>query len=287
MHHIWKKNIRAVVPDRAPEPEIPQGSVCGNGTCETGEDSSNCLQDCPVPELESTLISEAFAYWSSDIIDGSTDDLSVDLKGNYNGAGSHVEQVPGGITNEAYKFDGDNDYFNIIDAFTYFDHPSGEAKTISAWVYITQANHTGTIISRYHYPDNDGSEKTYGYALTLSSGQVRSILTSRSWGDGVWTDIRTPDDIPLNQWVNIVAVIKKGASKIYVNGSDETNVISQYRGNLPIYSSINNLNTYIGRDNEGRYFTGKMDEIGIWNRALTPTEVKELYDSYDSASTTP
>ncbi len=41
---------------------------------------------------------------------------------------------------------------------------------------------------------------------------------------------------------------------------------------------------YIGKETDaiGRYFSGKLDDIGIWNHALTHTEISRLFDSNPS-----
>jgi hypothetical protein len=39
------------------------------------------------------------------------------------------------------------------------------------------------------------------------------------------------------------------------------------------------LPIWIGRGVGGNYFNGSLDDIGIWNRALTPSEVTTLYQS--------
>jgi hypothetical protein len=46
-----------------------------------------------------------------------------------------------------------------------------------------------------------------------------------------------------------------------------------------------NLPLYIGRGVGGDYYNGKMDDIGIWNRALTTCEINDLYNSSNSLTT--
>ena len=53
---------------------------------------------------------------------------------------------------------------------------------------------------------------------------------------------------------------------------------------LPVYSQTvmgGDTMVYIGKETDaiGRYFSGKLDDIGIWNRALTHTEISRLFDS--------
>ena len=43
--------------------------------------------------------------------------------------------------------------------------------------------------------------------------------------------------------------------------------------------SQTNMPIWIGRGVSGNYFNGSLDDIGIWNRALTPNEISILYQS--------
>lgn len=62
--------------------------------------------------------------------------------------------------------------------------------------------------------------------------------------------------------------------KIFLNGElvGTTSTSSQ----SSLYSPAINLGTY--RDSSGRYWDGFMDEVGLWNRALTDVEISDLYD---------
>ena len=73
--------------------------------------------------------------------------------------------------------------------------------------------------------------------------------------------------------------------KMYINGNDET---LNYINSIPTITSSNNFECWIG----GIYpnptmspFNGKLDDIGIWNRALTPCEIKHIYESGNSGLT--
>ena len=49
---------------------------------------------------------------------------------------------------------------------------------------------------------------------------------------------------------------------------------------LPALTTIIGAEISIGSQQDGttRYWTGKIDEVGIWNKALTSTEISELYN---------
>jgi hypothetical protein len=81
-----------------------------------------------------------------------------------------------------------------------------------------------------------------------------------------------------NQWYQAVLVYDSslaanGRTKIYING--KLDATGAGPANLPNTAS----NLYIGALNDayGTYFQGRVDEIGIWKRAMTPTQIAELY----------
>jgi hypothetical protein len=65
--------------------------------------------------------------------------------------------------------------------------------------------------------------------------------------------------------------------EIYLDGEDHTPAGFTY-GSLPSGIAVNDLDLLIGRDYEtGGYFDGTVDEVAVFNRALSPQEIQELY----------
>ena len=84
------------------------------------------------------------------------------------------------------------------------------------------------------------------------------------------------DCLDVNQWTHLVAVVDGTAMQMYFykNGSQQvqqaiTDVIQ------PPQNGISPL--YLGSWSGGRYFTGDLDDIVIFRRALTVDEVRALY----------
>jgi len=79
------------------------------------------------------------------------------------------------------------------------------------------------------------------------------------------------------EWHHILAIYDGADIKMYVNGVlEDTN--SNPIGNLP----INDGNIRIGADYKTipeNFFNGTIDEVRIYNRALSPTEVRDLYNA--------
>jgi hypothetical protein len=90
-------------------------------------------------------------------------------------------------------------------------------------------------------------------------------------------------------WKHIVCVYQSGTSmNVFIDGV-QNNGFSN-----PLSSSPNgntSLNLLFGKStnlpNNEYYFNGALDDIGIWNRALTPAEIQALYDAQSSPCVSP
>ena len=79
-------------------------------------------------------------------------------------------------------------------------------------------------------------------------------------------------------WYHIVASFDGTTRKLYLNGKELVK-------NTPSAAAhaVTDVNFSIGRTNNREYFSGILDEVGIWNRALTDEEIAALADVEGSA----
>jgi acyl-CoA thioesterase-1 len=139
------------------------------------------------------------------------------------------------------------------------------ALTLEAWIYPTKFQtyyFNGSIISKEQSSGTIGS----GYALNVGGdGQGRFLI-----GNGNWMEATAPaKSISLNQWSHIAGVYDGSSIKFYVNG-----VLKATTNNVgTLLASTSSL--YIGGSSAffGRDFIGGIDEVSIWNSALTETEI--------------
>ncbi len=90
-----------------------------------------------------------------------------------------------------------------------------------------------------------------------------------------------PNDTYANKWVHIVANFKTGeyGDLLYINGVKQE--VSQKMNNIEsVNAVIKDVNFYIGGWGNGSYFSfdGLIDQVQIFNRALTDDEVLALYN---------
>ena len=134
------------------------------------------------------------------------------------------------------------------------------AITLEAWIYptiFTYSNAWGTIIS------NEQSTGSAGYVLTCGSSS-RTLRFAIGNGSSL-TELTTSSILVLNEWQHVAATFDGSTMKIFRNGVQVgTKTLS---GSIAVSSNP----VEIGRSpryNE-RYFHGNIDEVRIWNTALT------------------
>jgi hypothetical protein len=142
--------------------------------------------------------------------------------------------------------------------------------SLSVWANIGAWNSNWN-----HVMVSNRGENGIGWQLRRRDSN-KICFTTRGVGQD---DLGSKMDAPLNEWVHIAAVYDNAANtkRIYVNGVEDA-FVATTSGNL----AATTHNTYIGcRANPGNtgreaYFTGMLDEIKIYDIALTPGEVLKL-----------
>ncbi|MDD4924653.1 MAG: LamG domain-containing protein [Dehalococcoidales bacterium] len=216
-----------------------------------------------------SILADTFArglvgYWSFDEGSGS---IAYDASGNGNdGILTNEPTWAAGKIAGALELDGTNDYAVVSDNDA-LDPYSG-SLTISTWVYLNNISSPNRqIVSKEIWVSN-----THGYLMQISSGNVSIKI-----GDGTNAVTLTSDtDLNTNTWYHLVAVFdRSGDESIYINGAlDDASSIISVTGDInpsaPFYIGIERTFT--------NYFSGKIDEVRIYNRALSATEVRYHYN---------
>jgi hypothetical protein len=201
-----------------------------------------------------------------------------DESGNGNNGtvnGAMLTNDRNGISNSCYDYNGISNQITIPNSLSL--NPS--EISINVWIYALSDNLA--ILEK----GNVSNASNHGYAITHNDGwQIQRGLKS-SFGDGtcsitnniVWSDYNIFIN---NEWVMItVSIDNLGIIKHYKNG----NLIYTSSNNSPLNSCNNPASTlrFGGPhwNNDPEWFLGKIDDIGIWNRALTQQEITNLYTS--------
>ena len=144
----------------------------------------------------------------------------------------------------------------------------GGPFTLAVWIYPNVAEDDRGIFSK----GADYSGQEYGMVWD-SQGKVSLHSTD---GYSMWT----PNGVaPVGRWTHVAAVLEGSGSdqaKIYSNGV----LICQGTVGLPTPGSGA---LYIGRWRDDMYFHGLIDDARIYDRALSASDVHELYTNSASA----
>lgn len=147
-----------------------------------------------------------------------------------------------------------------------------DGYTMAAWIYPTTPN--GAIVTR----DEDIVEPN-GHGLNLRDGRIEYDYVTKWVDEGI--RLRTEKTIALNQWHHVALTYtgSRWASgvKIYVDGEDQRLDIMLDDVNSQGAVKREPLRIGAGGGPDNR-FNGSLDEVRIYNRALSPAEAGMLAD---------
>ena len=196
-------------------------------------------------------------FFSFDELDGDTvTDLSQ--YGNDGTIAGSPELVAGKFGN-ALKLNGQTDWVEVPHA----DILTVDTNvTVMAW--INAERHMGPNNQRWQGILSKGnSPRSYSFytespseCLHLSAGGSGSVCEPQ---------------IPLNEWQHVVAQVEDGTHRYWLNGEHA----GEFDGKNPLPGAADTASVLIGKTHEGnREFLGLIDEVRIWNRALSMEEVR-------------
>ena len=171
-----------------------------------------------------------------------------------------------GNANSAYSFNGTTDYITVPNSSTL--QITG-AITISAWIKTSGTADYAAILCK-----STASAPRTGYLMYLDDYQkAATLLLNNSDADlQRHMAVRTVGGVSDDQWHHILTVYDQSKIKTYIDG------IFQEEADYALGMVSNNMPLLIGKDQIiNRYFTGDIDDIRIYNRALNATEQESLY----------
>ena len=234
---------------------------------------------------DNTLMSGLIGLWHLNEAAGTSGAGSVidSSSTGSNGTPTSVTFGSPGKLNTSATFDGSNSYISVPDNTAYSNL---SAITLTAWIYPTAypaSGHSATIITK----NTEGIGGTIADPFEVwtfvynQTGNVVAVISTGAPGSrGILTSAAT---LPLNTWSQVTFTYNGSTMKLYFNGVQDANTTS---ASMTIGTSNNTYAPLIGAFLCSSYpekFTGMIDEVAIWNRALTdgtsstPKEVQQLY----------
>ena len=83
--------------------------------------------------------------------------------------------------------------------------------------------------------------------------------------------------VPVGVWTHIVMTMSNSSCSFYANGVLQSTLSSCGIGAADNTSIPVQIGTYVGAGADQQQFYGSMDDVRIYNRALSLSEIKQLY----------
>jgi len=168
--------------------------------------------------------------------------------------------------------------------FSFNGNVIGESISFSLWVYLGTTAGSQTLISKFGGID--------GYVLSIDSNELNFSIWDQpvnppTYPNGCWFQTATagtPQALVTGKWQHIVAIFDNVSlnpclARIYIDGVDTNAVVNatydQMAGNAFTYTKFR-LGSR-GAGTPGIVYSGKMDEVSIWSKALTAGEILTMY----------
>jgi len=233
-----------------------------------------------VSKANDTLANGLVGWWTFDDNNmNATKALDTSGQGNH-GTFSNMDlnkSIVRGKLGQALSFDGVNDYVNVGSGSSLNNLSK---VTVSAWIYPRAFSDFNAIVSKNAGLPNsmlrgwslrivdDGSRNdTFGFVAEFDAGNdIAAYASSNS--------------LTLNEWQHIV---------VAWNGSETASGVGLYRNGIALSHATNQngVGAHSGDDSSVALqiatganqtnFTGLIDDVRIYNRALTADEIKRLY----------
>ena len=231
--------------------------------------TGNVAQNCNLPaNLQTGLV----GYWP---FCGNANDVSGNANnGTVNGATLTTDRL--GNANSAYSFDGISNYIDVTNAFfnngwqdytlsLWFNANSTTATTFGGLTMLNTLPHQGLGVGFsynnsqyiYHFKNSDPS----------ISGTSWNIYANDSFNTF---------PINLNSWYKI-GIVKNGNNYLYYLNGNLDKSITANLSPISYLCSMRFGGITLGTTFE--IFNGKLDDIAIYNRALSPAEIAQLFNA--------
>jgi len=185
---------------------------------------------------------------------------SNDSSGNgLNGTNFNSPTYTSGKYDNALTLNGTSQYVSVADS-ALLEGSSGNIS-VFGWINITDFASDGNqhLASKF--------TASNGWRLVVRSFDILVTIGGTNVGRG--------SGVPTGTWTHIGFTKTGTTCKIYQNGS-------QVGADATVGTTLANAEAMtIGRRNNGAdgYVKGQIDDVSVWQRVLTPTEISDLYNS--------
>lgn len=205
------------------------------------------------------------AHWKLD----DQGDVAKDSAGSHDGKILGAQLAPGKFGNsfEFVRREGDHV------AIPYADDLALSTFTVSAWVYLTRDPTFSGILGTRHGGDQTFDMKVNADKVHGDIGDGKKwIETAVNFYSGDTGTNGQGGDLSLKRWYHIVYVIDNANKECLLYLDADLKKRIPFRGDPILMTPANTM--HIGHSSGTEFMDGRIDEVKIWNRALTAAQVE-------------
>jgi len=269
---VTQDSAETMVIDGTGRVSVPGGvDIAENVTCSSAADAGTIRFNSAGAGIPTSGLA---AYWK--LNESGNTSTAADSAGTYTGTLTNFPANPSanwvsGKISGALDFDGTNDRVAISDASAL--EPTGD-MSISLWVKLDVLPSAKAASEMLIYKAHTLSP-WFSYQLFANITSDNYVFDWYNTTPANFTVNSTTNSIKAGVWQHMVLVKNGSNGKIYVNNIDVTNSSGTFSGSM--FNSNSTLN--IGAVSDDTKATdGLIDDVRIYNRALSPAEIEALYN---------
>lgn len=156
--------------------------------------------------------------------------------------------------------------------------------SVSLWFRMDNIMYAGSgyeanpiMLTKVH-TGNDFFE-SYCFSTDFTSKRLVVVSSNVRQHDTAQACVRSNMRVKLAKWYHAVLCYNDSFLYLYVNGELQNKIAKNFRTKFLAGDSV--MLGHTANKKNARYFNGTIDDIAIYNRVLTPEEVRGLYDAPD------
>lgn len=228
--------------------------------CSVNDGRGGIAVDSIIVSVRDTTIQQTGDLVAFYPFSGNANDLSG-FNNNGTVSGALLTADRWGNTASAYSFDGVNDNIRVLSSTSLNFQNS---VTINFWIKV------GEFFEREAYPLSHGNWENR-WKISITNKHIRWTVKT----DQGTKDLDSETELILNTLYNVTALYNGSDYEIYING--ELDALSSFSGLIPT-TTIDLMISQVLPGNTQYNFKGVLDDIRIYNYALSYNSIQSLYD---------